>query len=89
MSGVNQTWVEIKRPDNSFENVTLSDSSGYIYDRDGIDEEKLAFVMELKNVKETDEMQSVREIVSIAGALSVDAKRAFLTLLLGPDASFH
>ena len=31
--------------------VTLSDSSGYIYDEDGIDEEKLAFVMELKNVK--------------------------------------
>ena len=31
--------------------LTLSDSSGYIYDGDGIDEEKLAFVMELKNVK--------------------------------------
>ncbi len=31
--------------------VTLSDSSGFIYDADGIDEEKLAFVMELKNVK--------------------------------------
>ena len=31
--------------------VTLSDSSGYIYDEDGIDNEKLAFVMELKNVK--------------------------------------
>ena len=31
--------------------VTLSDSSGYIYDEDGIDAEKLAFVMELKNVK--------------------------------------
>jgi glutamate dehydrogenase (NADP+) len=31
--------------------VTLSDSSGYIYDVDGIDAEKLAFVMELKNVK--------------------------------------
>ena len=30
--------------------VTLSDSSGYIYDKDGIDAEKLAFVMELKNV---------------------------------------
>jgi glutamate dehydrogenase (NADP+) len=29
--------------------VTLSDSSGYIYDAEGIDEEKLAFVMELKN----------------------------------------
>ena len=31
--------------------VTLSDSSGYIYDKDGIDEEKLAFVMKLKNIK--------------------------------------
>ncbi|HPO29994.1 MAG TPA: NADP-specific glutamate dehydrogenase, partial [Candidatus Hydrogenedentes bacterium] len=30
--------------------VTLSDSSGFIHDPDGIDEEKLAFVMELKNV---------------------------------------
>jgi glutamate dehydrogenase (NADP+) len=31
--------------------VTLSDSSGYIYDEAGIDDEKLAFVMELKNVR--------------------------------------
>ncbi|PDH46083.1 MAG: NADP-specific glutamate dehydrogenase, partial [Bacteroidetes bacterium MED-G21] len=31
--------------------LTLSDSSGYIYDPAGIDAEKLAFVMELKNVK--------------------------------------
>ncbi len=31
--------------------VTLSDSSGFIYDADGINEEKLAFVMHLKNVK--------------------------------------
>ena len=31
--------------------VSLSDSSGYIYDPDGIDTEKLAFVMELKNVR--------------------------------------
>jgi glutamate dehydrogenase (NADP+) len=31
--------------------VTLSDSEGYIYDADGINAEKLAFVMELKNVK--------------------------------------
>jgi glutamate dehydrogenase (NAD(P)+)/glutamate dehydrogenase (NADP+) len=30
--------------------VTLSDSGGSIYDSDGIDSEKLAFVMELKNV---------------------------------------
>ena len=31
--------------------VTLSDSLGYIYDPDGIDQEKLQFVMELKNIK--------------------------------------
>ena len=31
--------------------VTLSDSSGFIYDPAGIDAEKLAFVMELKNLK--------------------------------------
>lgn len=30
--------------------VTLSDSAGYIYDADGIDAEKLAYVMEIKNV---------------------------------------
>ena len=31
--------------------VTLSDSSGFIYDKDGIDAEKLEFVKELKGVK--------------------------------------
>lgn len=31
--------------------VTLSDSSGYIYDPAGIDAEKLAWVMELKNIR--------------------------------------
>jgi glutamate dehydrogenase (NADP+) len=31
--------------------VTLSDSSGYIYDAAGIDANKLAFIMELKNVR--------------------------------------
>jgi len=31
--------------------VTLSDSNGFIYDPKGIDEQKLEFVMELKNVK--------------------------------------
>src|SRR5665647_2677904 len=30
--------------------VTLSDSSGYIYDEAGIDREKLAYVLELKTV---------------------------------------
>lgn len=31
--------------------LTLSDSSGYIFDPEGIDQEKLAFIMNLKNVK--------------------------------------
>ena len=31
--------------------LTMSDSGGYIYDKDGIDEDKLAFVMDLKNNK--------------------------------------
>ncbi|MGB5271138.1 MAG: NADP-specific glutamate dehydrogenase [Eudoraea sp.] len=31
--------------------LTLSDSGGYIYDKDGIDNEKLAFIMDLKNNK--------------------------------------
>jgi len=31
--------------------VTLSDSSGYIYDEEGIDRDKLAFVMRLKNIR--------------------------------------
>ncbi|HLP59322.1 MAG TPA: NADP-specific glutamate dehydrogenase [Candidatus Deferrimicrobium sp.] len=31
--------------------LTLSDSAGYIYDEEGIDREKLAFIMDLKNVR--------------------------------------
>ena len=31
--------------------VTMSDSGGYIHDKDGIDKDKLAFIMNLKNVK--------------------------------------
>ncbi|MCH8330227.1 MAG: NADP-specific glutamate dehydrogenase [Bacteroidetes bacterium] len=31
--------------------ITLSDSSGYVYDSNGIDEEKLAYVMDLKNIR--------------------------------------
>jgi len=31
--------------------VTLSDSNGFIYDPKGIDEEKLAYVLELKNIR--------------------------------------
>lgn len=31
--------------------LTMSDSTGFVYDSDGINEEKLAYIMELKNVK--------------------------------------
>ena len=31
--------------------VSMSDSSGYIYDKNGIDKDKLSFIMNLKNVK--------------------------------------
>ena len=31
--------------------VTLSDSNGYVYDEEGINREKLAYIMELKNVR--------------------------------------
>jgi glutamate dehydrogenase (NADP+) len=31
--------------------VSMSDSSGYIYDKEGINSEKLAFIMNLKNIK--------------------------------------
>ena len=31
--------------------LTCSDSNGYIYDPDGIDEEKLTYIMELKNIE--------------------------------------
>lgn len=31
--------------------ITVSDSSGFVHDPDGIDEEKLKFILELKNVK--------------------------------------
>lgn len=31
--------------------ITMSDSNGYIYDKDGIDAKKLAWIMELKNVR--------------------------------------
>ena len=31
--------------------LTMSDSGGYIYDKEGIDKEKLAFIMDLKNEK--------------------------------------
>ena len=41
--------------------LTLSDSGGYIYDPDGIDEQKLTFVMDLKNNKRGRIMTYVKE----------------------------
>jgi Glutamate dehydrogenase/leucine dehydrogenase len=41
--------------------LTLSDSGGYIYDPEGIDQEKLAFVMDLKNNKRGRMMTYVKE----------------------------
>lgn len=51
--------------------VTLSDSSGYIYDPDGIDAEKLAYVMELKNVKRG----RIKEYADKYGAQYFDGER--------------
>ena len=47
---VAQYTVE-KLLDLGAKSVTLSDSSGFIYDEAGINREKLAFIMELKNVR--------------------------------------
>ena len=44
--------------------VTASDSSGYIFDEAGIDREKLAFIMELKNVKRGRIKENTKEFKS-------------------------
>ena len=51
--------------------VTLSDSSGFIYDAKGIDAEKLKFVMHLKNVKRG----RIKEYADKFGAEYHDAQR--------------
>ena len=51
--------------------VTLSDSNGSIYDPDGIDEEKLAWLMELKNVRRG----RIREYAEKYGCKYLDGKR--------------
>jgi glutamate dehydrogenase (NADP+) len=50
--------------------VTLSDSNGYIYDKNGITEEKLQFVLELKNIKRG----RIKEYAEKYGAEYVDGK---------------
>ena len=52
--------------------VTLSDSGGTIHDPDGIDREKLAWVMELKNVKRGRISEYVKEFKS---ATYIEGKR--------------
>ncbi len=47
---VSQYTIE-KLLDYGAKPVTVSDSDGVIYDKDGIDREKLAYIMELKNVR--------------------------------------
>jgi len=51
--------------------VTLSDSSGSIHDPKGIDTEKLAFVMKLKNVKRG----RIKEYADKFGAIYLEGKR--------------
>ncbi len=51
--------------------VTLSDSKGYIHDPEGIDEDKLAYVLELKNVKRG----RIKEYAEKYGCTYVEGKR--------------
>ena len=51
--------------------VSLSDSNGTIYDPDGINDEKLAFVLELKNVRRG----RIREYAEKFGAEYLEGKR--------------
>ncbi|MCU4162658.1 NADP-specific glutamate dehydrogenase [Carboxylicivirga caseinilyticus] len=54
--------------------VTLSDSNGYIYDPNGIDPEKLKFVMYLKNVKRG----RIKEYADKYGAKYIASERPWL-----------
>jgi len=51
--------------------VTMSDSNGTVYDKDGINEEKLAWVMDLKNVRRG----RIREYAEKFGAKYLDGQR--------------
>ncbi|MEG1904757.1 MAG: NADP-specific glutamate dehydrogenase, partial [Bacteroidales bacterium] len=51
--------------------VTMSDSNGYIYDPEGIDREKLEYIMELKNLWRG----RIREYADKYGCKYVDGKR--------------
>jgi glutamate dehydrogenase (NADP+) len=54
--------------------VTMSDSDGYIYDPAGIDAEKLAYIMELKNVKR----ERIREYADKYNAKYVNGGKPWL-----------
>jgi glutamate dehydrogenase (NADP+) len=51
--------------------VTISDSSGFIYDKNGIDRQKLAWIMELKNIKRG----RIKEYADKFGAEYVEGER--------------
>jgi glutamate dehydrogenase (NADP+) len=51
--------------------VTMSDSNGFIYDKNGISEEKLAWVMDLKNVRRG----RIKDYADKFGATYADGKR--------------
>ena len=51
--------------------VTLSDSNGFIYDKDGINDEKLAWVINLKNVRRG----RIKEYAEKFGAKYIDGQR--------------
>ena len=56
--------------------VTLSDSGGYIYDEEGIDREKLAFVQQLKNIRRG-RMSEYTETYPNAEYFSVDPELGY------------
>jgi len=51
--------------------VTMSDSSGFIYDKDGITEERLGWIMHLKNVRR----RRIKEYADQFGAVYADGQR--------------
>src|SRR5213595_382907 len=51
--------------------VTMSDSSGFIHDKNGITEEKLGFIMHLKNVRR----RRIKEYADRSGVTYVDGQR--------------
>jgi glutamate dehydrogenase (NADP+) len=68
--------------------ITLSDSGGFIHDKDGIDREKLAWVMDLKNNRRGRIMEYA-ERYSTASFTPVDPRRSFNPLWSVPaDAAF-